>query len=186
VASYEERLTDKLSAESMQATLLRVGCVVAAYELLKVQVVSNVHQFFWTGFTERGETFDEDRYRRDVLDRDPQLSKYRASVAWLVSLDALTPDQAAILGELRTLRDLVTHELPRVLIDHDIEVSTDLAIASADCVRSLGVFWGSIEVDTDSYWDDKHVDYREIRSGSSLLMDHLLDVCKIARWATGD
>lgn len=172
---YADRLQAKLASESVQLTLIRVGCFLSAYELIKSEIVSRVHDFFWSGFDNGQYRYDEQRYQQSVLSRDPK-SKYRASCAWLVEMHALTSQQVATLDEVRRHRHEIAHELPRLLVDLDFTVRVDLLRDSIECIRALGVFWGSIEVDADEQWDGKDVDYEGIKSGSYLVMEYLAEL----------
>ncbi len=172
---YADKLQAKLAPDMVALTLIRAGCFLSAYELIKSEVVNKVHDFFWCGFEDGKNLYDEIQYRQAVLSRN-QKSKYRASCAWLVEMEALTADQVSALEEVHSHRHMIAHELPKLLVDPDFEVRSDLLLAAVECVRSLGVFWGSIEVQTDPYWDGKDVDYDDIKSGSFLLMEYLISI----------
>ncbi|MDQ7903062.1 hypothetical protein RB614_00820 [Phytohabitans sp. ZYX-F-186] len=176
---FEDLLRAKLSPEAVTLTLTRAGCFLSAYELIKSEVVEKVHQFFWRGFQDGQHVYDEERYRQTVLFRSPK-SKYRASCAWLVEMGALTAEQVATLEQIQEHRQEIAHELPKLLIDPTFDVRADLLVAAVEIVRKLGVFWGSIEVDTSAEWDGKEVDYEGIKSGSYLLMDYLLVIAELS------
>jgi hypothetical protein len=175
VKDFEAKLRAKLEPESIALTLVRAGCFLSAYELIKAEVVDKVHEFFWCGFRDGQHLYDETRYQQSVLARDRK-SKYRASCKWLVEMGALTDEQVATLERIHAHRQEVAHELPKLLIDPAFEVKTDLLLAAVECVRSLGVFWGSIEVETDPDWNGEDVDYAGIKSGSYLLMEYLVAI----------
>src|SRR5579859_3651101 len=137
---YADRLKTKLAPESIARTLIHAGCFLSAYELIKSEVVGKVHEFFWRGFEDGQHLYDEAQYQAHVLTRNPK-SKYRASCAWLVEMGALTAEQVAILEEIHEHRQEIAHELPKLLIDPDFEVRTDLLTTAIECVRRLGVFW---------------------------------------------
>ena len=172
---YEDALKAKLAPGSVASTLVRAGCFLSAYELIKSEVVDKVHEFFWRGFEDGSHLYDEDTYRDKVLSRNPK-SKYRASCDWLVEMQALTAEQAVTLEEVHKHRNEIAHELPKLLIDPEFDVKNDLLAAAVECVRALGVFWGSIEVETSEEWYDKEVDYQGIKSGSYLLMEYLMSI----------
>jgi hypothetical protein len=70
VDDYEARLTAKLAPESMQQTLIRAGTLLSAYELIKLQVVDGVRDFFWTGNEDDDGNREYDPgYETDVLAR---------------------------------------------------------------------------------------------------------------------
>lgn len=178
MATYEECLRQKLAPETIGMILVRAGCFLSAYELIKSEIIDKVHSFFWCGFKDGKDLYDEARYQRDVLSRDPK-SRYRASSAWLVEMEALTSEQVDQLEAIHRHRQEIAHELPKLLIDPDFDVKTDLLVAALGCLRSLGIFWGSISVDTDPDYDGVEVDYGEIKSGSFLLMEYLLPLCGV-------
>ncbi|MET7490606.1 hypothetical protein [Streptomyces sp. NPDC005538] len=175
----EQRLSAKLAPESVTTTLVRAGCFLSAYELIKPEIIDSVHEFFWCGFNEGKHLYDEARYEQAVLSMHPQKNKYLASCAWLVEMEALTDEQVATLAEIRTHRHEVAHELPKLLVDPDFEVRTDLLAEAVEIVRCLGVFWGSIEADTNPDFDGQEVDYDGIKSGSYLLMEYLAGIAGI-------
>jgi hypothetical protein len=170
-----ERLRAKLAPESVATTLIRAGCFLSAYELIKSEIVDRVHDFFWCGMQDGVALHDEARYDRHVRALHPK-SKYLASCAWLVKQEALTSQQVVTLGDIYKHRQEIAHELPKLLVDPDFEVKTDLLLAAVECVRRLGVFWGSIEADTSPDFDGIEVDYEGIKSGSFLLMEYLVAI----------
>ncbi|MEV0534733.1 hypothetical protein [Kitasatospora sp. NPDC050463] len=174
-----ERLRQKLAPESVMITLVRAGSFLSAYELIKSEIVEKVHGFFWNGFQDGHHTYDEARYQQSVLVRNPK-NRYAASCDWLVEMGALTAEQVTTLGAIQKHRHEIAHELPKLVIDPDFEVRTDLLLAAAEVVRRLGVFWGSIEADTNPDFDGTEVDYDGIKSGSYLLMEYLVTIAGLA------
>ncbi|NED10590.1 hypothetical protein [Streptomyces sp. SID9124] len=175
----EQRLNAKLAPESVAITLIRASCFLSAYELIKPQIIDSVHDFFWCGFNEGKHLYDEARYEQGVLSLHPKKNKYLASCAWLVSMNALTGDQVATLAEIQTHRHEIAHELPKILVDPDFEVRTDLLADAVEIVRCLGVFWGAIEADTDSDLIGQEIDYDGIKSGQYLLMEYLASIAGV-------
>lgn len=151
---------------------MRAGAFLCAYELIRPEVVDKLREHYWRGIEDGKHVYDEAAYGREVLNRNPK-SKYRASCDWLVEHGALTAEQTTTLEQVYEHRKEVAHELPKLLVDPDFEVKTELLAVAIECVRCLGVFWGSIDVDADPRWDDQEIDYNEIKSGSYLLMEYL-------------
>lgn len=171
---YADRLRVKLAPESMTQTLVQAGAFLSAYELIKLQVIDGVRDFYWTGQENNGEKVLYPRYETDVCARDK--SPYRASVAWLVENDAITQAQAQTLEKIHEHRHKIAHELPKILIDPDFEIDASLLIDAALALRSLDVFWGRISMSTDPQWDDAEVTGRDIWGGPSLLMRSLIRI----------
>ncbi|WP_163513577.1 hypothetical protein [Fodinicola acaciae] len=175
---YVQQLRAKLAPDTVIATLIRASCFLSAYELIKSEVLEKVHDFFLCGF--EGDTFlyDEASYQRAVASRDK--NPFKASCAWLVEMQGLTVEQVATLEDVRQHRNEIAHELPKLLTDPDFEVRFDLLLAAAECVRVLGVFWGSIEVQTDPDIAMEDVDFEGIKSGPYLLMEYLILIASTA------
>lgn len=175
VDDYAARLAEKLSHESMTRTLVRAGMLLSAYELIKLQVIDGVRDFFWTGQVDDdgNREYDPD-YEMDVRARDKSL--FKASCSWLVEMDALTQDQASALEDIRAHRNEIAHELPKILIDPDFEVNVGVLADATICLRRLDVFWGRISMDTDPQWDSTDVEDKDIWSGPSLLMASLIEI----------
>lgn len=173
-----ENLKVKLSPEAVRLTLIRAGCFLTAYELIKVSVLDEVKGFFCNGIKDGEFTYDEDSYRRSVLSLSED-GRFDASCKWLVLMEALTEDEAALLREVHIHRMEIAHELPRLLVDPNFFVKADLLVKAIECLRALGVFWGSIAVQTDPTWDGEEVDYTEIKSGSLLLMEYLASLANL-------
>ncbi|WP_345559510.1 hypothetical protein [Streptomonospora halophila] len=180
----EHRLNAKLAPESVATTLIRAGCFLSAYELIKPQIIDSIYGFFWCGFEDGNDLYDEARYVSDVLSLNTK-SKYLASCAWLVKMQALTDEQVATLAKIRTHRHEVAHELPKLLVDPDFEVRMDLLTDAVEIVRCLGVFWGSIEADINPDFDGQEVDYDGIKSGSFLLLEYLASIAGLGAEDTG-
>jgi hypothetical protein len=138
VDDYETRLRVKLAPESMTRTLIRASAFLSAYELIKLQVVDGVRDFYWTGREEDGKKVLRPDYETNVLARDK--SVYTASVSWLAEGGALTQEHADVLEEVHRHRHEIAHELPKILIDPDFEVNSALLLAAAVVLRKLGVF----------------------------------------------
>jgi hypothetical protein len=173
---YREKLLHKLSPEALQQSLQRAGVFLVAYELVKSEIVDKVRGFFISddvGITWRKERAKE--YDDSVLSKD-RSSVYRASCGWLAENDGLDPRQIAILESVYQHRHEVAHELAKYLVDPDFEIRMDLLTEAVECIRSLGQFWGSNEVDSDPEFDGREIRPEDIRSGSYVLMEHLVEV----------
>ena len=170
-----DRLTAKLAPESVGAALIRAGALLTGYELVKSSILDGVRGFFTFGYSESGPTVDPD-YTTKVLPLAPG-NVFRASVAWLLANGTFDQHHVDALERIRAHRGDVAHELARLLVDVEADVSAGLLCELRDCMRALDRFWGGIEVDIDPDIDGAEVDYDGIRSGSGLLLDYLVSLC---------
>lgn len=174
VDDYADRLRLKLAPESMKATLVQAGAFLSAYELIKLQVVDGVRNFYWFGDEVDGKKVLDPEYETKV--RSLHKNPFTASVVWLVDAGAITQEQADVLEEIYRHRHEIAHELPKLLIDPDFEVNVALLVDAAVVLRKLGVFWGRFTVDADPQWDGVEVSDADIRSGPDLLMGSLIEI----------
>jgi hypothetical protein len=160
--SFEE-MRRKLLPETIRANLVRSSLFLAGWELLKIQVVDNVRDFFLGA---------GDDYKTDVLARHKK--KFEASLLWLVEVEAITEDQATAILRLLDRRNEIAHELPKMLTDPAHEVELALIRETKTLLDVLGRFWCRVEIDISPKFDGKTIADEDISSGIMMLMDHLL------------
>lgn len=173
-----EAILKKLAPETIRSNLVRAGLFLAGWEILKSEIQNKVKDFFLEGFDQSGFLYSN-QYKTRVLDRHK--SRFEASMMWLVETEALSEAQSAQVLKLRDHRNEVAHELPKLLLEPD-HVGVDIAMIHElkELIGALGVFWGRIEVDINLDFDGREVEDAEIRSGVSLLMEHLVAAAKEA------
>jgi hypothetical protein len=170
LSGYKSRLALNFTPEVTKAHLVRAGCLLAAYEIIKMDVINGV-----AGFFRLGDNPNHTNYQSDVLSRVPK-SNFLSSCDWLIEMEALTPEQVKSLTLIRDHRNEIAHEMPRLIVDPAFEIRIDLLAAAIDVISALGVFWGRIALESDEIWDGQDVKDEDIKSGSRLLMEYLLSV----------
>ena len=128
-----------------------------------------MREFFCTGFDENGMRYDEVRYKAQVLDRAPK-NKFRASLLWLVDMEAITLAQADRLDEIYDHRHDLTHELIKYIIDLKFEPDVDLLADALDILRDVRRFWTQVEIDIGSFEKVGEVDVGEVQPLSLLIL----------------
>ena len=169
----EQALLKKLSPEEITGNLLGAGLFLVVYELLKTEILENTRTFFTFGFDESGPKV-ADEYNTKVLSLDR--SPFRASCLWLEASGAISSADVEVAGRIREHRNAVAHELPRFIVDTTARIDLSLFAEAHRLLQALGRFWGRIEVDTNPDFDGKDVLDEDIKSGSMLLMEHILSV----------
>lgn len=79
-----------------------------------------------------------------------------------------------------TDRNEVAEELPKLLIDPASALNTDLLSQMNTLIGVLGRFWAQIEFDTDEDLAGRDVHDLAVKSGSELLMEHLVSIATAA------
>lgn len=169
LSTKQARLDAKLQPERIRATLAFAGLYQIAHGLIQRAVLTDVRGIFCTGFDENGMRYDEAGYKSKVLDRAPK-NKFRASLLWLVDMEAITPAQADRLDEIYDHRHDLTHELIKYVVDLKFEPNVDLLADALDIFRDIRRFWTQWEIDIGSFDELGEVDVNEVQPLSLLIL----------------
>lgn len=162
------RTLKKLEPEKVRASLMKASLFLAAYELLKGDIIQRTRGFFLDGFKDGREVYSPE-YDNDVLSlADHQLE---ASCKWLVKMKVLTEEQAEEIQTIREHRNAIAHELPKYIIDSNSMVDIQLLERTRYFLKEIGTFWASVFFDADPNKDD-------ISSGTSALIDYIIDIVR--------
>jgi len=159
LSARQPQLEAKLQPERIRATLAFAGMYQITHGLIQRAVLDDVREVFCTGFDENGMRYDEAGYKAKVLDR-ARKSRFRASLLWLVDVEAITLAQAARLDEIYDHRHDLTHELIKYVVDLQFEPDVDLLADALDTLRDIQRFWTQWEIDIGSFEElgEVHVD----------------------------
>jgi len=176
VDDFKEALSRRLEPDAAHALLARIGFAAITYELLKGEIVEGLRSFFsWPDDT--GELLPDEEYQTQVLSRDKNV--YRASCLWLVEhMESFTLEDLDVLTRLHEQRGQAVHKGGYYFFNPEDDVDIELVRDAVDIVRRVGQFWGRINIEINSEFDDQEIADHEIRSGASMLCDMLLWVVK--------
>jgi hypothetical protein len=152
-SGYEARLRAKLTPQRIRSTMAFAALYQMTHEMIRHAVLDEVQQFFVVP-TDGQWRVDQGRYARDVLSRNK--SRFKASLAWLVDMEALTVEQADRIERIHSHRNELTHELMRYIVDPDAEPDVDAFTDAVAILRSIRRFWTGIEADYGTF--DEHAD----------------------------
>lgn len=170
---------DFLNPDVVRARFVRAGLFLVAHEMLVSAIVGRLHDFYadhWdaeTGWTA------SPAYREKVLSLDPKNKRdpWRASVAWLRQIDAITDDDERAIRELNGERNRLAHELRKVVgssYHHDFEGLFPQLLALVEKIERWWVV--NVEIATDPEFMDKEIDAASVMSGSQILLQILAEV----------
>ena len=156
------RIEAKRQPERIRSTLAFAGLYQITHGLIQEAVLSDLHENFFSGLDESGMHYDEERYQVEVLSRDPK-SKFRASLLWLVDMEAVTLSQADRLKDIYDHRHDLTHELIKYVIDPNFEPDVDLLADALDILRAIRRFWTEWEIAIGSFEHLGEVDVDDVQ-----------------------
>lgn len=179
---YEQLLMAKLQPQVMRSTLAFAGLYQITHEMLKQAIPEKVRDFYCTGFNEDGFTYDDVRYRRDVIDAartegwiTKKEQKFDASAAWLVRMEAITKQQAERLRDILSHRNELTHELVGFIVDPDRNLDVQMFVDAVTILKDVHRFWASVEMDIGSFEHLGEVSLDEIVAGPVLILQQCID-----------
>src|SRR5207245_1148725 len=159
-------LQARLLPERLRLDLARIGAVLATEQLLSGLVVDNL-----AGFLDPTTPVELDGYRRRPDEWETRLHE---SLVWLVEHEALTADDAAIVGAFRDHALELMADIPSWLLGDGKAVKVDLLTSAAEVLARLDRFWGRIAVDVNPDFDSGDVADDDITGGSMAVVGVLL------------
>jgi hypothetical protein len=161
-----------LEPENSRRLLSLAGLYLVAYELVRTTVLHGVQGFFTHEWDAQRGFIVSEAYGTDVM--AGQRYELEGCLAWLVKMSALTEEEAAVVGRLRSERNKIAHQIAAVIGDPTFEFDLQPLLDAHRVLKRVAVFFGGITVDTDPEFDSQEVDYEDIESGASLLYSHAL------------
>ena len=120
-----------LNPETLRQNLIVASMFIAAFEILKDNIVDRIKHFYITGFDQTGWRIDP-KYEAEVLRRNR--SPVFASLSWLHEHEAINKQDIKAFEKVRNCRNEIAHELPRMLTEG---IGQDRASLFAEMVRLL-------------------------------------------------
>ena len=171
---YRTKLEAKLAPDNLRRTMAFAGLYQMIHEAIKRSVVDQVREFFWCGCENGRSIYNEEHYKRSVLDRFPK-SKFRASVLWLVEMEAITMEQGDRLAVIMDHRHDLTHELMKYVIDPAFHPDIQLMVDALEIQRALTRFWTQVEIDIGTFEEHGTVTPDDVEDGVSTVLSMCID-----------
>lgn len=174
--SNKKKASPMFDADKTRATLVGASIFIALYEALKDRIIEMPQVFFTDGIDERGRILGPE-YKVDVLARNK--SPVYASIDWFRELGALDDADIAAFERAKICRNILSHELVSVLVDHGVPADYEPCFLElVRITRKLEVWWvREIEMTTNPEFDGMDVHDDEIEPGMCMLLDYL---CRVA------
>ena len=161
--------SDFLNPEVVRKRFVRVGLFLVAHEMLLSAIKDRLHDFFSDSWTAQDGWKPSPDYRRKVLVLDPKGKNdiFRASVAWLRSMNAIDETDVSSIRELTEERNRLAHEIRNVIggsYNHDF---SNLYPKLVTLVAKIDRWWVvNVEIATDPDLMDRDIDEDSVMPGS--------------------
>ena len=136
-----------LNPELLKKNFVQAGLYLAAFELLKQSLIGRPRDFFWNGF-KNGKEIISSEYQEEVLSLSKH--KYEASSLWWQQQGAIDRLDVERLTEIREHRDLIAHEMPKLIGSAEHSIRLDLLGSIAGLLAKIDNWWiVNVEIATD-------------------------------------
>lgn len=170
-----------LNPDKLKSNLIRSSIFLASYEIFKNGTIDKLKDFF-TSHCQMNENTGElegipsESYKEKVLDLYPK-DEFHACCLWFKYISALTDDDMMDIAIIRKHRNIIAHELPKILTGQCVSVSSKNLNSLILIQDKLDKWWiKEIEIptnpdfDADSYED---IDWNNVLGGNTLLLSLL-------------
>lgn len=172
--NVEKQWENFLTPAVIQERLIAVSLYITAYEMLKDSIIGRIKDFYCIGFDAEGLTMSPD-YQKNVLSLNK--SPLYASLKWLQESEVISDQDLLIFEELRRLRNLLAHELPK-----HVFTGTETSIISSmqllmDLLKKIEVWWVmNVEIPINPDYDGSEIDPDKVTPGPILMMQIMFEV----------
>ena len=175
---HQKSWLDFLNPETLRGNLIRASMFLAAFEILEDSVISRLRGFMCFEHDENRHLMDSDHYKDDVLSRHK--SRFAASLDWLIENGTVNLSDKDCAQRIRTHRNLIGHELPKIIASSEHELDESLFDELYYLVAKIDRFWiRELEIPLNSDFDnlDPHeIPDSEIISGNMIFLGMMRDI----------
>ncbi len=166
-----------LNPDVLKQNFVQAGLFLAAFEMLKQSLIGKPRDFFWNGFKDGKHIVSPD-YQEKVLSLSKH--KYEASVRWWQQQGAIDDGDATRLAEIREHRDMIAHEMPKLIgtVEHSIRL--DLLYGISELLAKIDNWWIvnveiAIDADVPDYTDEQ---LKEANSMNAIFIEMILPIAE--------
>jgi hypothetical protein len=170
MANYEKFLNPEL----VKANLILSALYLAAYELLKDSIIDSIRGFFTLKYV-NGKFEVDEQYNAEVLTLHKDL--LQASCIWLEQMGAINKEEIQEIEKIRKHRNEVAHELPKLLVDSDLNLNIGYFVRIRELLEKIEAWWvKNFEIPVNPDFDGIEVDDKDIQPGRVIALNHLISV----------
>lgn len=163
-----------LNPKILRHNLISASMFITAYEYCRSSIVEKAASFFEESWSPE-ETKISEKYKKEVLSLAK--SPLEATLLWFQGLGAIEEADIEKFSEARRLRNKLAHNLPAYISDPEYEIDHGAFIGLLEVTHKLGVWWVvNVELDIDPDYAGEEIDENEIKTGTVLMVQMLMDI----------
>ena len=163
-----------LDADTLKNNLVGSAMYIVSFEIMRNSILDHLRGYYTRGYSDGKRVFSE-RYKSEVLALHK--SPLTASLLWFKKNGVVDDDDIDAVDRIREHRNLLAHELPKIITDCDYEIDFSLYTNIQEIVAKIDRWWvREVEIPTNPDMDHLDADSipdLEITSGNMVFL-HLL------------
>ncbi len=170
----EDKYTNKYL--NIEEKLKFAGLLLLSYEILKNLIIKPIKSFYEnTKFSDNSPFVS---YEVDVLSRHK--SEFKACLLYLKDfMEAINSDDINIILELRDKRNIVAHELPKIIENFDFTEFKTIALKTKDVIFKISNYRVKMELGADpnfqKFMNIHHLNWDEVVGEEYILFEKALE-----------
>ena len=179
-----------LNPEELKENLIQCSTFITAWEILKEAIVVPILWFYTNGFItndSNDKKFTRPKYHKEVMELDTRKKNkdvVHASCLWLRKNNVIDDADIQMISDIREHRNLVTHEMIKVLGSVKVQVKLELLDNLIDILNKIDRWW-IIEVEIPTNPDFTAIDFDTI-DYDGILSGRMMVLQLISKVAYGD
>lgn len=163
----------------IKRNLIVASLYITSYEMLKFSIINRVRGFLCdkSKVNSQGE-FDyeiSDDYRKQVLERDKH--PLHSSCLWLKDNNIIDQSDIDGLQEMREHRDLIAHQLLKILVDDDININIELLKKTQELLIKIEKNWVvNFDLALNPDIDGQEFDENQVKPGAVIFINYLMEI----------
>jgi len=163
-----------LNPDFIKSNLVLSALYLTAYELLKDTIVDRIRSFYSFEYRD-GHAVPDAQYQKEVLSVHKDILV--ASCLWLNRTGVIAESEVEEIQLIRTHRNQIAHELPRLLVDPELDFNVKYFLRIRELLQKIETWWvKNVDIPSNSDFDGVEVDERDIETGRVVILDYVISV----------
>lgn len=186
------KIDNILDENLVRRNLILASLLISSFETLKSVIEDRIIGFFSFGesYFDNDGNFrfkKTDHFKAEVLEKYANEVKgnddyrlFSSCCLWLRENDVILNDDMEAISLIRRQRNLVAHELVRILFEDHTELNASLIRVTISLVEKIELWWVlNVEVPSNEEYDGVEVKPEDVETGMKTLLEYLASVVQL-------
>ncbi len=186
------KIDNILNENLVRRNLILASLLLSSFETLKSVIEDRIIGFFSFGES----YFDKDRiirfkktdhFKAEVLEKyasevkgNEDFRLFSSCCLWLRETDVISDIDLETISSIRGQRNLIAHELVRILFEDHTELNARLIRVAISLVEKIELWWVlNVEVPADEQYDGVEVKAEDVETGMKNLLEYLATIVQL-------